>query len=179
MQTTERPPTAHRPARSASPVRGVVLVAVAVVIGFFVLRALDDTGAGPSGVTTSPSASEPAAEGGDGGEAATETTAAPEARAPTEVVVLVANASGVNGAAGEQTTALQGGGYQVLPADNAPNQVETTQVLPTAGYEAEADVLAALIGAGEDAVQPMPDEPPVQLDGANILVLLGPDLANG
>jgi hypothetical protein len=178
MQTTEPPPTAHRPTRSASPVRGVVLVAVAVVIGFFVLRALDDTGAGP-GVTTSPDATDPAAEGGEGGEdAATDTTAAPEARPPGEVVVLVANASGVQGAAGAQTEALQGGGYQVLPADNAPNQVQTTQVLPTAGYEAEAAVLATLMGAS-DAVEAMPDPPPVDLAGANILVLLGPDLADG
>ena len=46
MQTTDRPPTG--PARGASPVRGVVLVAVAVVLGFFILRAIDDTGAGPS-----------------------------------------------------------------------------------------------------------------------------------
>ena len=42
MQTTERPPTG--PSRGTSPVRGVVLVAVAVVLGFFILRAIDDTG---------------------------------------------------------------------------------------------------------------------------------------
>ena len=181
MQTTERPPTAHRPARSASPVRGVVLVAVAVVIGFFVLRALDDTGAGPADVATSPGATEPAAEGGEGGgDPAPDTTAAPEARPPSEVVVLVANASGVQGAAGAQSAELQGGGYQVAPETNAPNQVQTTQILPVEGWEAEAAVLAAMIGAPEDAVQAMPDPPPVEdLAGANVLVLLGPDLANG
>jgi hypothetical protein len=180
MQTTERPPTPSRPTRGASPVRGVVLVAVAVVIGFFVLRALDDTGAGPSVVDTTGTEGTEGTEGGEtaGSEATTETTATP-ARPPTEVVVLVANASGVQGAAGQQTETLQAGGYQVLPADNAPNQVETTQVLPVAGYEAEAAVLAALIGAPEDAVQAMPDPPPVDLAGANLLVLLGPDLADG
>ena len=43
MQTTERPPTG--PTRP-SPVRGVVLVAVAAVLGFFLLRAIDDSGSG-------------------------------------------------------------------------------------------------------------------------------------
>jgi hypothetical protein len=181
MQTTERPPQAHQnPKRGASPVRGVVLVAVAVVIGFFVLRALDDTGAGPTaGGGSSVPGTEAASDGAADAPAAPETTAAPAARPPAEVVVVVANASGVNGAAGSQTTALQGGGYQVLPAANAPNQVEATQVLPVAGFEAEAAALAALIDAPEGAVQPMPDPPPVDLAGANVLVLLGPDLASG
>ncbi len=173
MQTTERPPTG--PTRGASPVRGVVLVAVAVVLGFFILRAIDDTGAGPS--------LEPA---GDAAGSTTESTAppasettAPQARPPAEVVVLVANASGVQGAAGEQSELIAGGGYQTLPAANAENQVEATQVLPVAGFEAEAAALATAIGAPEGAVQAMPDPPPVDIAGANILVLLGPDLADG
>ena len=179
MQTTERPPTSSRPPRGSSPVRGVVLVAVAVVIGFFVLRALDDTGAGPSAVDTTETEGTEGTEGGEtaSSEATTETTGTP-ARSPTEVVVLVANASGVQGAAGQQTETLQAGGYQVLPAANAPDQVETTQVLPVEGYEAEAAVLAALIGAPE-GVQAMPDPAPVDLAGANLLVLLGTDLADG
>ena len=40
-------------------------------------------------------------------------------------------------------------------------------------------VLAADIGAPEGAAQPMPDPPPVDLSGAHLLVLLGPDLAGG
>jgi len=179
MQTTERPPAGG--ARGTSPVRGVVLVAVAVVLGFFILRAIDDTGAGPtvtdggsettgaadpSGETTAPPASE-------------DTAAPPAPRAPAEVVVLVANASGVSGAAAQQTTAIQEGGYQVLEPGNAENAVEATQVLPVAGFEAEAAVLATQIGAAEGAVQPMPDPPPVELANANVLVLLGPDLAGG
>ena len=46
MQTTERPPTG--PVRGSSPMRGVILVAVAAVLGFFVLRAIDDSGGGPT-----------------------------------------------------------------------------------------------------------------------------------
>jgi LytR cell envelope-related transcriptional attenuator len=174
MQTTERPPTG--PPRGTSPVRGVVLVAVAVVLGFFILRAIDDSGAGTSIDTESAGDSE--VTGGSTPPPASETTLPPP-RPPAEVVVLVANASGVQGAAAAQTEAIQAGGYQVLPAGNASAEVETTQVLVVAGFEAEGAVLAADIAAGEGAVQPMPDPPPVDPAGANIVVLLGPDLASG
>lgn len=174
MQTTERPPTG--PTRGTSPVRGVVLVAVAVVLGFFILRAIDDTGAGP-GIATD---ALDTADSTTGSSAPPESeTTTPPARPPAEVVVLVANASGVQGAAGAQGEAIAAGGYQVLPAANAANNVEATQVLPVAGFEAEAAALATAIGAPEGAVQAMPDPPPVDLAGANVLVLLGPDLASG
>ncbi|HEX5365716.1 MAG TPA: LytR C-terminal domain-containing protein [Acidimicrobiales bacterium] len=176
MPTTERPPT--RPARGSSPMRGVALVAVAVVLGFFVLRAIDDTGGGPS-----------AAEVGAPGttEAASSRTTAPPPSEPStpaphppgEVVVLVANGSGVQGAAGTQAQAIQDGGYQVLPAANAPQRVEATQVLATPGFEADAEALARAIGAPPGAVAAMPDPPPLDLAGADVLVVLGPDLAQG
>jgi LytR cell envelope-related transcriptional attenuator len=172
MQTTERPPAG--PTRGSSPMRGVVLVAVAAVLGFFVLRAIEDTGGGPTpeeieaaNDTTAPP---------DDTAASTDTTAAPAPRPPSEVVVLVANASGVQGAAANQSETIAGGGYQVLPAANAPSEVEATQVMATAGYEADAAALAAAIGAPPDSVVAMPDPPPLDLTGANVLVMLGPDL---
>jgi hypothetical protein len=173
MQTTERPPAG--PTRGSRPMRGVVLVAVAVVLGFFVLRAIEDTGGGPTpeeieaaNDTTGPS---------DDAAATTATTAAPAARPPGEVIVMVANASGVQGAAAAQSEAIAGGGYQVLPAANAPSEVEATQVMATAGYEADAAALAAAIGAPPESVVAMPDPPPLDLTGAHVLVMLGPDLA--
>jgi hypothetical protein len=99
------------------------------------------------------------------------------ARPPGEVVVLVADASGVPGAGVAQNEAIAGGGYQVLPLANAPGPVEATQVLAVPGFEADAAALAAAIGASPDAVRPIPDSPPVDLTGAHVLVLLGPDLA--
>jgi LytR cell envelope-related transcriptional attenuator len=176
MQTTERPPTGQP--RGSSPARGVVLVAVAAVLGFFILRAIDDTGGGTDvadGVSTEEVA---------GGEGATDTTAAettestpPPTRPVAEVIVLVANGSGVDGAGTRQVEALRGGGYQVLDATNAPQAVEATQVWATSGFEADAAALAASIGAPEGAVQPMPNPPPMDPQGANVLVVLGPDLA--
>jgi LytR cell envelope-related transcriptional attenuator len=172
MQTTERPPAG--PTRGSSPMRGVVLVAVAVVLGFFVLRAIEDTGGGPTpeeieAANDTTASSEDAA-------ASTDTTA-PAARPPGEVVVLVANASGVQGAAANQADAIAGGGYQVLPAANAPAEVEATQVLATAGYEADAAALAAAIGAPPESVAAMPEPPPIDPTGAHVVVMLGPDLA--
>jgi LytR cell envelope-related transcriptional attenuator len=172
MQTTERPPAG--PTRGSSPMRGVVLVAVAVVLGFFVLRAIEDTGGGPTAeeieaAADTTSSSEDAADSTD--------TTAPAARPTAEVVVLVANASGVQGAAAAQSEAIARGGYQVLPAANAPSDVEATQVMATAGYEADAAALAAAIGARPDSVVPMPDPPPLDVTGAHVLVMLGPDLA--
>lgn len=172
MQTTERPPAG--PTRGSSPMRGVVLVAVAVVLGFFVLRAIEDTGGGPTAeeieaAADTTSSSEDAADSTD--------TTAPAARPTAEVVVLVANASGVQGAAAAQSEAIARGGYQVLPAANAPSEVEATQVVATAGYEADAAALAAAIGARPDSVVPMPDPPPLDVTGAHVLVMLGPDLA--
>jgi hypothetical protein len=174
MQTTERPQTG--PSRP-SPVRGVVLVAVAAVLGFFLLRAIDDSGSGivietgnPSGAETSDTTAP----------AASDTTAVP-VRPQAEVTVIVANASGVQGAAKTQTDRLAMGGYLTATPANAPDGMDlsTTEILPTAGYEQEAARMATELGLGADSVKPMTDPPPVDLAGANILVLLGSDIAQG
>src|SRR4029453_10109233 len=88
MQTTERPQTG--PSRP-SPVRGVVLVAVAAVLGFFLLRAIDDSGSGIAVETGNPSGAETS---DTTAPAASDTTAVP-VRPQAEVTVIVANASGV------------------------------------------------------------------------------------
>jgi len=177
MQTTERPETGV-PARP-SPVRGVVLVAVAAVLGFFLLRAIDDSGSGievatPDTETSDTTAAADAPAGSD-------TTAAPEPRPVGEVTVIVANASGVQGAATQMTERLAAAGYLYAPAGNAAEGTElaTTEILPASGFESEAARLAGDMGLPPEAVKSMTDPPPVDLAGANILVLLGSDLAEG
>ena len=172
MPSTERLPPG--PVRGSSPMRGVILVAVAVVLGFFVLRAIEDTGGGPT-------AGEVAAEDtapGTTGRPAPETTAPPTTRPPGQVVVLVANASGVSGAAGAAAEAVAAGGYDVLPATNAPQQVAATQILAASGYEGDAAGVATVVGAPPESVAPMPDPPLIDPAGATVVVLLGPDIAN-
>jgi hypothetical protein len=176
MQTTERPPTG--PSRNQSPARGVVLVVVAVVIGFFVLRAMDNTSADVGVVTAEPGTTATTAAGAAGGKASNTTAAKPAARAPAQVTVLVANASGVKGAAAKQTDKFKVAGYKTGAAANAPQGLDLaeTQIMAVAGYQADAAKLAKDLGK-PGAVKPMANPPPVPLAGANILVLLGSDLA--
>jgi len=157
----------------------VVLVAVAAVLGFFLLRAVDDSGSGIEVATPDTDTSDTTVPGETTG--GSETTAAPEPRPPGEVTVIVANASGVQGAATQMTERLGAAGYLYAPAGNAPEGTElaTTEILPAAGFESEAARLAGEMGLPSEAVKPMTDPPPVDLAGANILVLLGTDLAEG
>jgi hypothetical protein len=177
MQTTERP-HAGSPARP-SPVRGVVLVAVAAVLGFFLLRAIDDSGSGLEVADVPDAATDTTAAGEAAG--GSDPTAAAEPRPPGQVTIIVANASGVQGAATAMTERLAAAGYLYAPAGNAPEGTElaTTEILPSAGFEPEAARLAGEMGLPPEAVKPMTDPPPVDLAGANILVLLGTDLAEG
>jgi LytR cell envelope-related transcriptional attenuator len=169
----------ERPTARSNPARGLALIATAVVLGLFIVRNGFDTptSADDGAPTTEVGSGTTAPPGGDG--ATTTTTAAPAARPPAEVTVIVANASGVSGAAGELTSTLASQQYQTVPETNAPESVAATQVLFTSGFDADAPGVATAIGAPAESVAPMPDPPPVELGGAQILVLLGPDLANG
>jgi len=180
---TERPPT-EEPSTRSNPARGIVLLAAAVVLGLFLLRALEDS-APSDGIATAPTDTTAAGgdatdttAGEDGGD--TTTTTAP-LRQPAEIVVRVANVSGVSGAAGERTQQLAGAGYQTVEATNGPEgqQIDATQVLFVDGFEGEAQALAEALGAPADGVVAMPAQPPVDPGGAQIVVLLGTDLAGG
>jgi len=99
-------------------------------------------------------------------------------------VVLVANASGVDGAAASLSTSLGGLGFQTVKATNAAayeSKLPTSKVYfdGDAAYPA-AYSLAQLLGGL--AVAPMPTPPPILnalegLRGANVIVMLGADLA--
>lgn len=172
----ERPMTAR-----SSPARGMVLIAAAVVLGLFLLRAIDDSS---SPVSTGPGETASTAGGGGDttappaeGEGSTTTETPP--RQPAEVTVRVANASGVQGAAGAKTEQLAGLGYKTVAETNGPEgqQIEATQVLFSEGFDREGVAVAeALTLPAENAVA-LPAQPPVDLGGAQILVLLGTDIA--
>lgn len=171
-----RQPQPPSPPGQGSVARGAILVAVAVVVGVLLLR--DD-----SSTTAQVAVGSDRAGDIDSGrvqpdedpDATTTTTTAPP-RDPAEVKVLVANGSGVNGAAGGTTDALEALGYVTGTPANA-ERVPATIVYFTTGFEAEADALAAAIGATPESVTPMPAVAPVDdLQLANVLVHLGPDL---
>jgi len=161
----------------------VAVIATAVIIGLFVLRnGFDQSDSDGADVATeAPSADDgsTAATDGGGGGGSPETTAPPVTHPAGEVTVLVANASGVQGAAGELSTTIGEGGYVTLDPTNAPAEVAASQVQYAPDFQADALALATAIGVPAEAVVPITDPPPVELSGAQVLVVLGPELATG
>ncbi|HEV2070780.1 MAG TPA: LytR C-terminal domain-containing protein [Acidimicrobiales bacterium] len=165
---------------SGAMLRGVALVAVAVILGIFLLQATDSpdpqtlgNGDDPVGVddeVTTTIADEEELP-------ATPTTeAAPD---PSTITVLVANGASVAGLAGDVTGIVTAAGFQAAAPTNVTpgEEVEESIVYYTPGFEEAAETVAAVF-------EPMPevaaltDPPPVDdLAGANVVVVAGPDLA--
>ena len=154
----------------------IVVAVVAVLVGFFILRDINSNGTSSS---SSPSDDTSVDAGTTVPDAAV--TTSPAATNTTGFKVLVANASGVPGSAGDVSVALQGLGFIVQPplnkSDATPKQT-LTMVYYIAGQEANAANIAAALGGV--ATAPMPDPVPTQtgnMGEASVLVLLGTDLA--
>lgn len=179
-------------ARSAggAGARGLALLALALLIGIVLLNATD---ADPPGTTVSAQGDSDTADGGTGGESdasgegdgegdgtAAETPATPPtpttapAKAPKDVKVIIANASDVNGAAGNAKKALDPVGYNVLSPANAPKVAESG-VFFTAGFEADAAAVATALGLPATVVKAIPAPPPFDTKGANVAVVIGAD----
>lgn len=166
---------------TVNPARGAALVVVAVLVGLLLLRNGLDT----SEVVTASKGDDTAAAGGsdgndgstDAGSETTETTVA--VRSPAEVKVTVLNGTSVGGAAGKYSTALESAGYDVLPPGDAAQKIPATQVLFTEGYEREAAAVALAIGTPATVTPaPLPTPPPGAVDAANVVVVIGADLAS-
>lgn len=158
--------------------RGVLLLALALVIGVVLLNATDEE---PPGTTVSSSSRQQGeSAGGDG---ATTTTAAPTTtvaplRAPKDVKVIVANASEVKGAAGRASEVLKTAGYNALAPTNA-TATPASAVYFTGGFDREAAALASALQLPGTAVKALPSPSPVpDLKTANVLVVLGADAAS-
>lgn len=153
--------------------RGALLLAVAVVIGVLLLNAADDT---PSPVGSGRGGS------GDRGDDTTTTTIGPTtttaaARPPRDVRVLSANGTRVNGAARRVSNALRALGYNVLaPSEARPANASVVYFTPT--FEREALTVSQALKLAPTTLQPLPNPPPVSdVRGANVVVVVGPDLA--
>lgn len=180
-----RPP---RVGDSGSPVGStlsIVLAVVAVVAGFLILRSIfddddDNNSAGltPPGTTVAGSAT--TAPAGDG---TTATTVAPTTTVGrvTDATIVVANASGIGGSAGQMSTALEAVGYQLGDAtDSSEGQQDTSLVYFARGDQpARATAESVARDMGGLQVQRMPAEPPVtgEIGNATVLVMLGTDAA--
>jgi hypothetical protein len=111
--------------------------------------------------------------------AATTSTTTRQAHAPAAVTVLVANGTEVDGAATRRGDQLRSRGYVVLTPVDAEDASAQTRVFYAINGEADARAIASTFGAPTDAVAPLPDPLPVaDLQSANVLVVVGEDLAN-
>jgi hypothetical protein len=182
---------------SANALRGMVVIAVAVLVGVVLLtQGLTDdeveTAAGPDGeaVTTTTVADddEAPADGTDPAdpvepevepaEPATPPAVTPPApRPPGEVRVLVLNGSGRQGEAGRGAQFFTQAGYDVAEPKNAPAPAPSA-VYYVEGFEAEANAVAVALELDPAlVVRPLdPAAPPIDdTQGANLLVMAGND----
>lgn len=159
-----------RPSGLDSNARGLLVLAVALVVGVLLLasagRGGDDnaTKTDTAGVTTTADL---------GSDATTSTPSSTSDRAPSEVKVIVLNGSGQAGAAGTTSDTVGQGGYTMLKPGNAP-AAEATSVFYAEDYKAEATAIALNLGKSTDTVKPLSE---AQLGGAeldaNVVVVLG------
>ncbi len=190
--SSDQPRRARDTAGSAGSPMGstaaIVVAVVAVVAGFLILRQIRSDDGGTQSVpdatqTTVPLDTTPSS-------SIITTPPLPAVTSTTQFVptvdgaiVVVANASTVNGAAGVLTTALQGKNFSTAKAANATVKQEATTILydPTnSGALAVAQSLAVILGnpVVQEVPSPAPIEGGVLLDGATVIVMLGSDKAN-
>ena len=183
MSRENLPPSGTRPRGtpaggvSISTSLSVIVAAIAVLLGFLILRDVnrDQGDVSFDGGTEIPT---------DTGIAGSESTLAPVVTpAPdrTGFKVLVANASGVSGTAGQMTTALQAEQFVVaapVNADPSLGKLAVTIVYYVPGYESQATLVADVLCGVQ--ILPLPSTPTVEggsLSEAVVLVMLGTDLA--
>ena len=175
--------TAPEPRRSGADgnARGLLVLGVAVAVGFLLLLNLGGGGGGGGGGSTgsaddtsSVNTSEPL--GGASTTAATSTTAASSAHQPGEVKVRVLNGGAPAGTAASTSDQIGASGYVMDDATDSPTNVEATTFFYAEGYQEDAIKIANLLGKSTDQVKPLTE---AQLNGvegdANVVVILGPD----
>jgi hypothetical protein len=151
---------------------GLVLVAF-VVVTILLLGVIHPSAAkSASGSAASPAVGTtiPTAASSPSTTSPTHSTTPTTTVAPSKVSVLVANASGVTGAAASVTNELQPGGWNLASPVNASAKVATSSVYYLAGQQQSA--LASTV------VGPYTTAAPISSIGtAEVLVVVGPDLA--
>lgn len=170
---------------SSTATRGAVLVAIAAVLAFLVLRGAADNTQFPVATT---SVVEPTATVAPELDVAPEDTVAVGsdtveidtslARDNSEVSVLVANGTEVTGQASRLTSQLRNQGFMTREPRNADAQAAST-IFYRPGYAAEATVVRTVLGVATP-IAPMPEPDPFIGDGidlapVNVLVLVGAD----
>lgn len=197
--SSEQPRRAREAGGSgASPIgstAAIVIAVVAVVGGFLILRQINDDSDDGGTTIETPDDTAGGAVTTVAGDGSTITTLPTVTVAPTVAVstttpevttgaiVVVANASTVDGAAGRFTTALQAAKFTTGEATNATSKTDTSvvyYVASDANAKPVADYLASILGgiAVEEMPTPAPVNGGVLADGVTVLLLLGSDKAD-
>ena len=170
-------PSSSRGSRTQPPgttaSRGVVLVVGALFVGLLLLWK-----GGSSEKVVSAADSAPTTTKSQGGNKSTTSTTPPVVTSvpAAALKVLVVNGSTVKGLAAKTKTDLVAKGYGAVSTGDATQQVTTTLIYFTTGFEGDAKALATAMGLPPARVTLMPQTPPVKSLGANqVLVVLGPD----
>ncbi len=111
-------------------------------------------------------------------EETTTTAPAPVIRPPAEVTVRVSNSARRAGVAGAGTEILAQAGYASLSPKNGPT-IANSVVYYVEGFDADASAVARLLNMAETAVAPMPADPGIPIDGAQLVIILGEDTTVG
>lgn len=154
--------------------RGAALLAVAVIVGILLLNKVDDSptnvAAGAGTTTTTSRANE-----------TTTTTQAPHR--PQDVKVLTLNGTATQGAGRRVSDNVKTQQYNMLaPVDaTAATKAATrfTAVYFTPGYDVDARAIARYLALPATAVAPYPatNAPVADSRTANVVIVVGPDLA--
>lgn len=168
-QTATNPEGSTQAAKAANTGRAVLLLALFVALGVLLLNAIDEPSAEtaviarPVPETTVPVVIAP--------------TTVPS-RLPSDVKVLVANGVGVDGAASRMASRLQPMGYLLVTPGNTTTPSPESAVAYTEGFRPEAEALATSLSLPASAVRPLDPALVPALDGANVVVVVGNDLAS-
>lgn len=100
-------------------------------------------------------------------------------RAANEVSVGVGNATGIDGLASRATRQLTNNGYGAIdPQNKQGDPLDESAVYYVDGFKLDAIAVASRLGIDESKVRPMPPSPGVEIEGADVIVLLGLDVAS-
>jgi len=154
--------------------RGALLIAAAVLLGLGLLAngfRDDKVAAGSSHTTTT----RPGSSATD----VTGSTVPAQAHDAAQVKVLVLNGSGKSGVAKTGADQLKAANYTTLEPSNSKGGTVTASIVYfVAGYEIDAQTIAAKLSLNPSAVQPLPTPLPAAIadaQGANIVVVVGTD----
>jgi len=162
----------------------IVLAVVAVVVGFLILNNITDDGPSAGGGVETPVGTVPenTATGNSVLDNTTTSSTTP-ALVTAGATVVVANASGVAGAAGRMTTELASLNFVMAVATNSTQTGLVASIVHYDASNAAALAVAESVARsmGGVIVEIVPTPPPVDgasLNGAGVLVLLGTDQAD-